>query len=164
MNLVGDIIAQRSLLDYLPPGWKLTKTGKDAYRCVCPIVESGPGAFAIRRHARGHLVFKCFSCNTSGTVIDLYAALNKCSIRTAIVKLAAGAERMSPEAEMQHAADRVARERSALYVLTCDAPRCTSMLKLDSILDAVLALVEGGHAGNWFVAPDGIGALCPRHA
>lgn len=163
MNLVATVIASRSLLDFMPADVRLIPTGKDAYRARCPLGHETGNSFAIRRHARGHLVFKCFSCNASGTVIDLYASLNKVPISVAIKRLADGCERMTPEAEMQRAYDFMIAGQGR-YVLVCEAPRCEVKRELDTELDAALAVVSAGHASGWFVAPDGIGALCPRHA
>lgn len=156
VSKVAEILEQRDLLAYLPPDVKLRATGKDTYRGHCPITQGDGFAFAVRRHTRGHFVFKCFSCNASGTVIDLVAALEHVSTVAAIRMLATGTTRMSDEAVMQRAQDHSAATEGK-YVLACDP--CGRTEEVATELDAAIIL-DGG--SNWDVAPDGIGAVCYR--
>jgi len=160
MNLVASILAERSLLDYMPADTKLVAAGTDRWRARCPLTNGDRLSFGIRRHPRGHFVFRCFSCGEHGTVIDLVSKLERISARQAIVRLAAGTERMSPEAELQRSYDHF-RTAQGAFVLACDAPGCGATKELPDALAAAIAMASGT---NWEVAPDGVGALCPRHA
>lgn len=65
---------------------KLRRSGRDQYRGCCPI-HGG------RSHDAFHVnltrnVFHCFACGASGTVLDFVAAMDRCSLRDAALKLA----------------------------------------------------------------------------
>jgi DNA primase len=64
---------------------KLRRSGRDQYRGRCPIHRGeGPEAF----HANlGRNIFHCFSCGAGGTVLDFVAAIEKCTLREAALRL-----------------------------------------------------------------------------
>ena len=62
----------------------LKKSGEEL-RGRCPIHE-GEGTDTFRAHV-GKNVFNCFSCKARGNVLDFVAAMEKCSVRDAAVKL-----------------------------------------------------------------------------
>ena len=65
---------------------KLRRSGRDQYRGCCPI-HGGDGREAFHANLSKN-VFHCFSCGASGTVLDFVAAMDRCSLRTAALKLA----------------------------------------------------------------------------
>ena len=63
----------------------LRRSGNDQYRGCCPIHHGeGREAFHVNR-ARN--VFHCFACGAGGTVLDLVAAMERCSLYEAAQKL-----------------------------------------------------------------------------
>jgi DNA primase len=65
---------------------KLRRSGRDQYRGCCPI-HGGHGREAFHANLSKN-VFHCFSCGASGTVLDFVAAMDRCSLRAAALKLA----------------------------------------------------------------------------
>jgi len=66
---------------------KLRRSGKDQYRGCCPIHRGdGQDAFHVNL-ARN--IFHCFACGAGGTVLDFVAAMERCSLFDAALKLQA---------------------------------------------------------------------------
>lgn len=65
---------------------KLRRSGVDQYRGCCPI-HDGEGRDAFHANLRKN-VFHCFACGAGGTVLDFVAAMDRCSLREAALKLA----------------------------------------------------------------------------
>jgi len=65
---------------------KLRRSGRDQYRGGCPI-HRGEGREAFHANLTKN-VFHCFSCGAGGTVLDFVAAMDRCSLREAALKLA----------------------------------------------------------------------------
>jgi DNA primase len=65
---------------------KLRRSGRDQYRGCCPI-HGGEGREAFHVNLTKN-VFHCFSCGAAGTVLDFVAAMDRCSVREAALKLA----------------------------------------------------------------------------
>jgi len=65
---------------------KLRRSGRDQYRGCCPI-HGGDGREAFHANLSQN-VFHCFACGAGGTVLDFVAAMDKCSLREAALKLA----------------------------------------------------------------------------
>jgi DNA primase len=65
---------------------KLRRSGPDQYRGCCPI-HGGEGREAFHANLTKN-VFHCFSCGAGGTVLDFVAAMDRCSLREAALKLA----------------------------------------------------------------------------
>ena len=65
---------------------KLRRSGRDQYRGCCPI-HGGEGREAFHANLSKN-VFHCFSCGAAGTVLDFVAAMDRCSLREAALKLA----------------------------------------------------------------------------
>src|ERR1017187_2717898 len=67
-------------------GIKLKKSGKEL-RGRCPIHQGeGTNTFHVSTEKNA---FHCFSCKAKGNVLDLVAAIEKCSVRDAGLKLQA---------------------------------------------------------------------------
>jgi DNA primase len=64
---------------------RLRRSGRDQYRGPCPI-HRGDGAEAFHANLRRNL-FHCFSCGAGGSVLDFVAAMERCSLREAAVRL-----------------------------------------------------------------------------
>lgn len=64
---------------------KLRRSGRDQYRGSCPIHRGdGQGTF----HANlSRNIFHCFSCGAGGSVLDFVAAIERCSLREAALRL-----------------------------------------------------------------------------
>ena len=64
---------------------KLRRSGRDQYRGRCPIHRGeGPEAF----HANlSRNIFHCFSCGAGGSVLDFVAAMERCDLRQAALRL-----------------------------------------------------------------------------
>jgi len=67
---------------------KLRRSGRDQYRGCCPI-HRGESRDAFHANLSKN-VFHCFSCGAHGTVLDFVAAMDRCSLREAALKLAGG--------------------------------------------------------------------------
>lgn len=67
---------------------RLRRSGRDQYRGGCPI-HRGEGHDAFHANLTKN-VFHCFSCGARGTVLDFVAAMDRCSLREAALKLACG--------------------------------------------------------------------------
>ncbi len=65
---------------------KLRRSGRDQYRGGCPI-HGGESRDAFHANLTKN-VFHCFSCGAHGTVLDFVAAMDRCSLRQAALKLA----------------------------------------------------------------------------
>jgi DNA primase len=65
---------------------KLRRSGRDQYRGCCPI-HGGKSREAFHANLSKN-VFHCFSCGAAGTVLDFVAAMDRCSLRAAALKLA----------------------------------------------------------------------------
>ena len=78
---------------------ELRRSGKDQYRGCCPI-HRGEGREAFHVNLARN-VFHCFACGAGGTVLDLVAAMERCSLYEAAQKLrtmaaSSGRSRLSP--------------------------------------------------------------------
>jgi DNA primase len=73
---------------------KLRRSGPDQYRGCCPI-HGGQGQDAFHANLTRNL-FHCFSCGAGGSVLDFVAAMERCSLREAALKLTS-----QPAAPMQ---------------------------------------------------------------
>ena len=69
---------------------KLRRSGRDQYRGCCPI-HGGQGRDAFHANLRKN-VFPCFSCGAGGTVLDFVAAMDRCSLHEAALKLPGGTD------------------------------------------------------------------------
>ena len=65
---------------------KLRRSGPDQYRGCCPI-HGGQGQDAFHANLTRN-VFHCFSCGAAGSVLDFVAAMERCTLRDAALKLA----------------------------------------------------------------------------
>ena len=65
---------------------KLRRSGRDQYRGCCPI-HGGDSREAFHANLSQN-VFHCFACGAGGTVLDFVAAMERCSLRDAALKLA----------------------------------------------------------------------------
>jgi len=65
---------------------KLRRSGRDQYRGCCPL-HQGDGRDAFHANLTRN-IFHCFSCGAGGSVLDFVAAMEKCSLREAALKLA----------------------------------------------------------------------------
>lgn len=65
---------------------KLRRSGPDQYRGCCPI-HGGQGRDAFHANLTRN-VFHCFACGAGGSVLDFVAAMDRCSLREAALKLA----------------------------------------------------------------------------
>src|SRR5690242_14673944 len=65
-------------------GVKLKRSGKEL-RGRCPI-HHGDGADSFHANTEKN-AFHCFSCGTKGNVLDFVAAMEKCNVRDAALKL-----------------------------------------------------------------------------
>ena len=75
------IIACHPLLEYCKAlGWELKKRGRN-WECLCPLHDDKNPSFKISEQ---HNVWKCFGCDTGGSVIDLHAKLNGMTIGEAM--------------------------------------------------------------------------------
>jgi DNA primase len=72
-------------------GVKLRRSGRDQYRGPCPI-HHGQGREAFHVNLTRNL-FHCFSCGAGGTVLDFVAAMERCTLREAALKLQGIADR-----------------------------------------------------------------------
>ena len=72
----------------------LRRSGRDQYRGCCPI-HGGEGRDAFQVNLTKN-VFHCFACGAGGTVLDLVAAMEHCSLREAALKLASQDAAPSP--------------------------------------------------------------------
>ena len=64
---------------------KLRRSGRDQYRGRCPI-HRGEGREAFHANLSRNL-FHCFSCGAGGSVLDLVAAIEGCTLREAALWL-----------------------------------------------------------------------------
>lgn len=158
LNHVENILASVDLLSIVPPDAELKSVGPDKWRGRCPIGNHAAGAFSVKRHRDGHLIFTCFSCHKRGSVIDLFAEINGITIREAIGKLLdRELPELSPSAMLQRSHDNWMRNQPQFAWLVCDD--CGAMEKLDSELDFVILCGFGSWL--WDVCGDG-SARCVR--
>jgi DNA primase len=65
---------------------KLRRSGADQYRGCCPI-HGGEGGDAFHANLTRN-IFHCFSCGAAGSVLDFVAAMERCTLREAALRLA----------------------------------------------------------------------------
>lgn len=153
IDYVTQIIETHDLREFLPSDIILKPAGKERWRSACPLCSSGTG-FSVARHSRGYLTFHCFGCHEKGSCIDLYAKLNRISVRQAIAALSdPNAKKVSRE---EYAERQIERWRKGFgqYVISCSV--CPSYLEVASFLEAAIFRDHG----TWEVAPDFVGAIC----
>src|SRR5512145_801867 len=73
---------------------KLRRSGRDQYRGCCPI-HGGQGRDAFHANLTRN-IFHCFSCGAGGSVLDFVAAMDRCSLREAALKLASETTALLP--------------------------------------------------------------------
>ena len=64
---------------------RLRRSGHHQYRGICPI-HGGEGRDAFHANLSQN-VFHCFSCGAGGSVLDFVAAMERCSVREAALRL-----------------------------------------------------------------------------
>ncbi len=63
----------------------LRRSGRDQYRGICPIHRGqNRDAFHVNLSQNG---FHCFACGAGGSVLDFVAAMERCSVRQAAIRL-----------------------------------------------------------------------------
>jgi DNA primase len=82
-----------AVLEYYRIG-ELRRSGKDHLRGRCPL-HGGEGRETFHVNT-AEQVFHCFSCGVGGSVLDLVAAIEHCSLRQAAEKLLGGKGRWAP--------------------------------------------------------------------
>lgn len=156
MSRIDDILASVPLESLLPP--EFIVSSKDQWRTKCPIGAHRSRCFSVRKHKDGHKVFTCFACGIRGNVIDLYAALERISVKDALRKMSAKKEipRLSPDMVMQRAFDSLALSEPGYGVLVCD--KCGQKRGINSLLDFAILC---SHGSPWDAGRDG-SARCPK--
>ena len=82
-----EILAANPLLDYAQKqGWQLKHSGPN-FVCLCPLHDETTPSFTIDADKN---LWKCFGCDTGGSVIDLHAKLRGLSIGEAMRELSGG--------------------------------------------------------------------------
>lgn len=82
--------ATRDILSKLLPKAKSPVNHEPSYICpFCGHGKSGDG-LAINKHSKGGFSLKCFGCDFSGDIIDLYQKMNGADYNTALSLLAEG--------------------------------------------------------------------------
>src|SRR5690349_11865136 len=83
---VNEAVSMQDILDHYGLSKNLKRSGKEL-RGRCPI-HSGEGTDTFHANTQKN-VFQCFSgvCKAKGNVLDFVAAMEKCSVRDAALKL-----------------------------------------------------------------------------
>lgn len=89
---------------------KLRRSGRDQYRGCCPI-HGGPGQDAFHANLTRN-VFHCFSCGAGGSVLDFVAAMERCSLRDAALRLASETAALVPPVTPAPAARQLVTRKS----------------------------------------------------
>jgi DNA primase len=76
----------------------LRRSGRDQYRGLCPI-HRGQGRDAFHVNLSRNL-FHCFSCGAGGSVLDLVAAMEGCTVREAACRLLRATSLPGPSASL----------------------------------------------------------------
>ena len=95
-------------------GVKLISTGKDRYRCACPVHRGSHPSMAVTLH-RGRWQLTCFACGFNGGTVDLVVALRSCTVGEAF-KILEG------QPVEEHAPVEMYPEE--VLAIACDAPGC----------------------------------------
>jgi DNA primase len=105
---------------------RLRPSGRGQYRGPCPI-HGGQGVDGFHVNVQRH-VFHCFACQAGGNVLDLVAALERCSVHQAACLLQ---ERFAAPSRLAHAAMvRPAPSELVTKRSSFNAP-CTALPELD---------------------------------
>jgi DNA primase len=104
---------------------RLRPSGPGQYRGPCPL-HGGHGVDAFHVNLRRH-VFHCFACQAGGNVLDLVAALERCTVHQAACRLQEqfGVPARLAPATVVTPAEKLVTERS-----TCNSP-CAALPGLD---------------------------------
>jgi DNA primase len=82
-RLVKEIISMKDLLDHYHVNW--LRQSNDELRGRCPIHQGEEDrSFHVNL---GKNIFNCFSCKARGNILDFAAAMEKCTVRKAALKL-----------------------------------------------------------------------------
>lgn len=84
----ADVKARVHMPHLLPTDRKLVTTGRDSYRAQCPIHGGEKLSFGMKRLPDGDWIFNCWACGEKGDVFALVMALERCSFREAMDRLA----------------------------------------------------------------------------
>ena len=95
---------------------ELRRSGKDQYRGRCPI-HRGEGREAFHVNLARN-VFHCFACGAGGTVLDLVAAMERCSLYEAAQTLRTMAASSSQSRPSPNQKELVTKERKVSLPLT----------------------------------------------
>jgi DNA primase len=121
---------------------QLRRSGPDQYRGCCPI-HGGEGRDAFHAHLSKN-IFHCFACGARGTVLDFVAAMDRCSLREAALKLACD----------------IAQPIARTTVPACPKQLVTKKTKSASPLGFTLRGVDSSHP---YLAARGIETLTAVH-
>jgi DNA primase len=94
---------------------KLRRSGVDQYRGCCPI-HGGEGGDAFHANLTRN-IFHCFSCGAAGTVLDFVAAMERCTLREAALRLASEIDRSVEPAAVAGPKQLVTRKSKPLSPL-----------------------------------------------
>jgi DNA primase len=94
---------------------KLHRSGPDQYRGGCPI-HGGDGREAFHANLSKN-VFHCFACGAGGTVLDFVAAMERCSLREAALKITHQTNVAHSEVLMPFHSQRVTKKSKPLSPL-----------------------------------------------
>ena len=112
---IKDAVPLGAVLEHY--GWKSLRRRGDHVQGRCPL-HSGQRADTFHADLRHH-GFHCFCCQAHGSVLDLVAALERCSLRQAALWIAewSGAEGRARRREPASAVPTISGNRTASHVL-----------------------------------------------
>ena len=94
---------------------ELRRSGPDQYRGGCPI-HRGEGRDTFHANLARN-IFHCFACGAGGTVLDLVAAMEGCTLREAAEKLQLGTAPVNESVASRIGKERVTEKRRPLLPL-----------------------------------------------
>jgi DNA primase len=94
---------------------QLRRSGRHQYRGCCPI-HGGDGRDAFHANLSQN-VFHCFACGAGGTVLDFVAAMDRCSLREAALKLSHHIHVPDSQAVTRCSSERVTKKMKPLSPL-----------------------------------------------
>jgi hypothetical protein len=126
----------------------------------CPFHAERTGSLSITyKKARGWC-YKCHGCHEYGDTIKFLQKYHGLTFRQVLDRYGDNSNRQYAEQIVDSEAQRW-YARIPDYLLVCDLAGCNAKREIDAA--SLLAVLEGEYCG-WEVAPDGIGAVCPKHS
>ena len=140
----AEVAARVHMPDLMPGDRKVVKVGRSAYRAQCPIHGGDNLSFGMKDDGRGWW-FNCWACGEKGGVFALVMALERCTFKEAL-------ERLAKDVAPLLGGPAPKRHKPAL-LLACDTRGCGETREIEAAdrpyVGRTIAIGWELRAGRW---------------